>query len=63
MCVLSNYLGRNADNDLSNLQDGIGQFDEVSCGGQQSLLGRYPGKYTLPTVMKLREKVLGTINK
>ena len=53
MSLLSNYHGANQ-NDLGLLMDEVETYDEVAFQDGSPLLGRYPSKYTLPTVFALR---------
>lgn len=53
--LLSNYHQSNVGkNDLSLLMDQVETYDESAFQNGNPLLGRYPSKYTLPTVFKLR---------
>lgn len=56
MSYVSNVLGT-GNALLEELKDDVERFDEVSCGeGHNSLLGRYPSIYTMPTILRLRDK-------
>ena len=53
MCLLSNYLGKQGK--LQSFKDGVQEFNEIAC--QYGSLGRFHGIHTIPTLLKLKQKI------
>ena len=59
MSLLSNFHGNTST--LSSLTDSVSAFNEISCSSG-SLLGRFQSRFIMPTLLKLRQKVIDLKN-